>query len=191
MRCRFAPVACAVILALVTPQRGDGADIPEHLASVTLESQKEWAAARGCSVTADASKTLISKMSAFGETIERRTLKLTWEEAAPIIKGVTHVYLDKASIQGFGRDRKNCVVDEQLLKKVSFPQSAGNPSTGILEVNGSQGGADIWIDDEKKGSISQAFILSVGRNHKWKTMRCEEDVRIIADEFKKVYCDKK
>src|SRR5258708_3210033 len=72
MRCRFAPVACAVILALVTPQRGDGADTPEHLAYVTLESQKEWAAARGCSVTADASKTLISKMSAFGETIERR-----------------------------------------------------------------------------------------------------------------------
>lgn len=106
-----------------------------------------------------------------------------------MIKGIAYAYLDEATVSEFGPNRRNCRLNAAILAKYMLPPVATNPDTGVLDVDGSRRGADIYIDGVKKGNIRQAFILSVGP-HRWKTMKCEEQVEIAPNGTKKVHCNK-
>jgi len=82
-----------------------------------------------------------------------------------------------------------CSVSIEAIQSVPFPSVFSQPGSGVLEIDGSQANADIYIDSVKKGSIKQAFAVSAGK-HRWRTMKCDEDVQVAADETKKMYCSR-
>ncbi len=188
-----APRTAVVFLCLLLQAdvvHGDHAQ--DHITAATIEATNEWAATRGCRVTPNGVKWVVMNMKGTANAFEEKRVKfaLSPQEETMVIKGAAQAYLDQASVQEFGSLRKGCVVNEAVLTKFPFPPAAKNPDTGILDIDGSERGADIFIDGDKKGNIRQAFILSIG-DHTWKTMKCEESVQVSPQVTKKVYCSKK
>lgn len=101
---------------------------------------------------------------------------------------LTAAYLDTVAAPN-GTRPTLCVLAPESIQSTQFPLIFKEPDTGVLDVNGSQERAPIFIDGIRKGSIRQAFVLSIGE-HTWKTMKCEERVQIAANETKRVDCKK-
>lgn len=169
-----------------------GGHIKDHAVQYVLEGTREWEASRGCGVSAEGANLLARRFTALSDVLETKSLKykLTQAEDVSAVRGMVIAYLDHASLETFGPHRKGCYVDAAVVRKVGLPPILANPDTGILDINGSHIGADIFIDGVKKGNIRQAFVLSVG-GHTWKSMKCEERVEIRANETLNRYCDKK
>lgn len=182
----------AFAFTTVIEHRAIGEEEPAYFASAVREGQMEWTATRKCRVTADGGKVVVARLGAVTSVMETKAEKysLSSNEQSAAVKGVVKAYLDAASLEEFGAYRQGCVLTGSLLEGRFLPPLASSPDTGILEVDGSQIGADIFLDGDRKGVIKQAFVLSVGQ-HKWKTMKCEGVVEIVAKEEKKQFCARK
>jgi len=191
-RMRLVCALAAIAFGSLGERRVDGSQTLEHFMGATRDAQTEWTSTRNCRVTPDGEKVVQARVGEATSAIALKTQKygLTKKEEVAAIKGVTKAYLDVASVQEFGPFRKDCVLTGLLLERASLPPLATSPDTGILEIDGLQTGADIFIDGDRKGVIRQAFVLSVGP-HRWKTMKCEEIVQVAAKDDKKLFCRKK
>jgi hypothetical protein len=157
-----------------------------------IEAKDRWAAARGCVVTPDGEQALLNRMQETEPVLESKKLRfgLTPDQARTVLRNHTYAYLDWASIKNFGAERSNCVVDAQSIQTVGLAPAFRNPDTGTLEIDGTVKGAPIYIDGQQLGNIAQMFVLSVGQ-HSWRTMRCEEQVRIVPNETLHRHCDRR
>lgn len=133
---------------------------------------------------------MAEKMTTLAPTVSTRRLKynLQTERQNQVVMALTTAYLDSLSTQA-GPRPDTCGITLESIQSTKFPSVFTDPDSGVLEVDGSQSKADIYIDSSRKGSIKQAFALSSGP-HTWKTMKCEESIQIAPNDTKKVYCSK-
>lgn len=152
----------------------------------------EWSATRRCKITPDAADVLVTKVQEAADTIQTKRLKygLSPPQEQMAIRGITTAYLDEVSVARFGPNRRNCRINAAILANHILPALAKNPDTGILDIDGAEPGAEIYVDGVKKGYIRQSFIVSAG-SHLWKTMKCQEQVHVTPNDIKAVYCKKK
>lgn len=183
---------CVLVLICLSLDAGHAGEYLDYISAVTTEGTEEWASTRGCQITQDGVRYVSAKMEGTADTLKVKGMRfgLTPIEERWVIKGVAQAYLDQVSVEEFGPARSGCVMNARVLMKYTLPAAARNPDTGILDVDGSRPGADIFIDGKKKGNIRQAFILSIGE-HTWRTMKCEQSVQISPRETRRVYCSKK
>lgn len=161
----------------------------ENVRSAATRAATDWSATRNCSLPLNGTQLVGEKMTALAPAVSTKRLKysLETERQNQVVMAFTTAYLDSLPRQA--AQPGSCAITRESIQSTQFPPVFMDPDTGVLEVDGSQDKADIYIDGSKKGSIKQAFVLSAGK-HLWKTMKCTESIQIAANDTRKVYCRK-
>lgn len=162
----------------------------EDVRVVAAKAATEWSATRGCGLPRNGNQVVAEKMTTLVPAVSAKRLKynLRTEQQARVVTAFTTAYLDSLSKQA-GPLPESCFISLESIQSTQFSAVFLDPDSGVLEVDGNQKKADIYIDGSKKGLIKQAFALSAGR-HTWKTMKCDDVVQIAPNDNKQVYCSK-
>jgi hypothetical protein len=162
----------------------------DDVRSAAARAATDWSVTRNCRLPANGGQIVGNKMTGLGADLSARWSKhsLPPGQQNGLVMGFTTAYLDSLATQT-GLPPGSCFISEGAIQSAPFPSVFSDPDSGVLEIDGSEAKAAIYIDGAEKGSIRQAFAVSAGK-HRWRTMKCEEDVQIEANETKKVYCSK-
>ena len=183
----------ALLVALGIPAKAQvqtaQAQVPD-VRNPATKAAAEWSASRNCSLPPNGSQVVAEKMIALAPTVSTKHSKysLDAQRQNEVVTAFTTAYLDSLPKQS-GAQAGGCAITRESIQTTQFPPIFMDPDTGVLEIDGSQAKADIYIDGSKKGSIKQAFVLSAGK-HTWKTMKCAESIQIAPNDAKTVYCSK-